>query len=71
MAAAYVSGAAALLFSIEPDATADSVRAGLQGSAVNPTGSTRDPVFGHGRIDVCAAADSISAGQTTCPAIAP
>jgi hypothetical protein len=68
MAAAYVSGAAALLFSIEPDATADSVRAGLQGSAVNPTGSTRDPVFGHGRIDVCAAADSISAGQTTCPA---
>lgn len=68
MATAYVAGAAALLFSIEPNATADSVRDNLQSSAVNPTGETRDSVYGHGRIDVCAAAERVSAGQTTCPA---
>ncbi len=68
MATAYAAGAAALLFSIEPAATADSVRAGLQGSAVNPTGDVRDAAYGHGRIDVCAAAISVSAGRTSCPA---
>lgn len=68
MATAYVSGAAALLFSIEAAATADSVRANLQASAVNPTGSEHDPVYGHGRIDVCAAANSVSAGQAACAA---
>ncbi len=68
MATAYAAGAAALLFSIDPEATADSVRASLQGSAVNPTGDASDSTYGHGRIDVCAAASDLSAGKTTCPA---
>ncbi len=68
MATAYVAGAAALLLSIHPDATANSVRASLQDSAINPVGNTRDMVYGHGRIDVCAAADRIAANQVTCPA---
>ncbi len=67
MATAYVAGAAALLYSIKPDATANAVRTSLQSNAVNPTGNAPDAVVGHGRIDVCAAADSLSAGQATCP----
>jgi len=67
MSTAYASGAAALLLSLEPGTTPDAVRTSLQNSAVNPTGRSHDAVYGHGRIDVCAAIESLSAGKITCP----
>jgi len=61
MATAHVAGAAALLLSIEPEATADAVRQSLQTSAVAGADST-----GHGRIDVCGAAKALSGGSAAC-----
>jgi len=61
MATAHVAGAAALLFSAAPEATANAVRQSLQTSAVGSSDST-----GHGRIDVCGAAKTLSNGASAC-----
>ena len=69
MATAHVAGAAALLLSINQDITAPQARESLIASAVDLGTPESDDLFGHGRIDVCAAASQITAGQTTCPEI--
>ncbi|MGI9342359.1 MAG: S8 family peptidase [Gammaproteobacteria bacterium] len=63
MATAHVAGAAALLKSMQPGASAAELRTSLETSAV---GDARNALVGHGRIDVCGAAKAVSAGQTGC-----
>lgn len=67
MAAAYVSGSAALLRAVAPELTADQVEGLLETTArdVGPDG--RDPAHGWGLVDVGAALERASAGARTEP----
>jgi cysteine-rich repeat protein len=60
MATPHVSGAAALLWSWEPDLTAAEVRAGLCAAAVDLGTPGRDPHYGCGRVD------AVATVQTAC-----
>jgi serine protease len=60
MAAPYVVGAAALLWSLAPDATANHVRAALELSTVDLGPPGRDPFYGAGMLDVIAAAKRLA-----------
>ncbi|MFQ5635874.1 MAG: S8 family serine peptidase, partial [Gammaproteobacteria bacterium] len=64
MATAHVAGAAALLLSIAPDTPADALRQGLEATAVGAADTAA--ALGNGRVDVCAAADRVSAGKVAC-----
>ena len=55
MATAYASGAAALLIEAAGDAPAAGMRAVLEETAVDLGEPARDPQFGRGRLDACAA----------------
>jgi thermitase len=61
MAAPHVSGAAALLFSLEPAASMSEVRAALLAGA-EPTASLAGQTVTGGRLDVAAAMDALEAG---------
>ena len=55
MAAAFVSGAAALLFAAQPSITAAQVRDVLQRTAIDIGAPGRDTTFGHGLVNLVAA----------------
>jgi len=55
MSAAFVSGAAALLFSARPELTPAEVRDMILTSAVDIGASGRDPIFGPGKLNVAGA----------------
>ena len=67
MATAHVSGAAALLLSINTEFLPTQARDSLLSSTVDLGAPESDDGFGRGRIDVCAAASELTEGQTTCP----
>ncbi len=56
MATPHVSGLAALIWSIAPDATAEQVRNAILFTATDLGDPGIDPVFGHGRVDALEAA---------------
>jgi hypothetical protein len=60
LAAAHVASAAAALLARAPRTTAAALREALTSTAVDLGPPGRDPVFGFGRIDVCAAARALS-----------
>lgn len=66
-ATAFVSGAAALLLELEPDATAEAIREALTSTGKDLGEPGRDPLFGNGRIDLCAAAQRLRNGAAVCP----
>lgn len=67
MAAPHVTGAAALLFSLKPDATVTEVREALLDS-VDPVGSLAGKTTTGGRLDVSAALDTlVTPGEETVP----
>ncbi|MAE97053.1 MAG: hypothetical protein CL910_20575 [Deltaproteobacteria bacterium] len=66
-ASAFVSGAAALLFELDATASADAVRSALQSTSADLGDPGPDPLYGSGRIDLCAAAAEIKGGQSVCP----
>ncbi|MBW2397390.1 MAG: S8 family serine peptidase, partial [Deltaproteobacteria bacterium] len=66
-ATAFVSSAAALLLELEPDATADRIREALLTTGTDLGEPGRDPLYGNGGIDVCAAAEKLRAGAAVCP----
>jgi subtilisin family serine protease len=77
MAAPHVSGAIALMFSVEPDLTTAEIRSMLTSVAVQDgrTGSVPNPLWGWGKLDVAAAVEeAIQSGpepppETEIPAI--
>jgi subtilisin family serine protease len=64
-AAPFVTGAAALAWSINPGLTADQVQAILYDSVVDLGAPGWDPVFGHGRIDLGMVAAAASVPEPT------
>jgi subtilisin family serine protease len=67
MATAHVSGAAALLLSINQELTGAQLRESLVSSAVDLGAADTDSLYGSGRIDVCASVKQLTSGQTACP----
>jgi serine protease len=71
MASPHVTGVAALLFAISPNALAEEVRQAIQLSAVDLGAAGKDTVFGYGLVDAYAAAKHfaphkfIAIGDTT------
>ena len=65
MAAPHVSGAAALLFAVDPGLTADEVKTALVQSAIQDgfTGSVPNLRWGFGKLDVAAAVGAIDAPE--------
>lgn len=71
MAAAHSSGALALLREIAPAADAATLADALSAAAVDLGAAGRDPRYGRGRIDLCAAAARASGGVFSCPETGP
>jgi subtilisin family serine protease len=69
LAAAHAAGVAALLLELSPRANAARLREVLVASAVDLGEAGRDPVFGHGLIDACAAARAlvVAGSEDPCP----
>jgi hypothetical protein len=67
-AAAHATGAAALLLAAYPTLTPAQVKTLLEGTAHDLGKKGRDPSYGSGRIDVCAAAERLADGAEVCPA---
>ncbi len=68
MATPHVAGAVALLRQVSPNATVEQIKLALMETAVDLGNVGEDNVYGHGRIDVYAAAQRLRA--TACPATA-
>ncbi|MCP5068549.1 MAG: S8 family serine peptidase [bacterium] len=66
-ATAFVSSAAALLLEPDPDPTAASIREALMSTGTDLGDPGRDPLYGAGGIDLCAAAETLRAGSAVCP----
>jgi len=66
-ATAFVSGAAALLLELQRDAGAAGVRSALEGTSEDLGAPGQDPLFGNGRVDLCAAAALLRQGEAVCP----
>jgi subtilisin family serine protease len=62
-AAPYVSGLAALLWSVAPTLSPDEVEAAIETTAVDKGTPGWDPYYGHGRIDAAAALEPYGAPQ--------
>ncbi len=62
MATPHVAGAAAFILSINPNLTPDEVQRALQCTADDLGAPGWDPQFGHGRLNVKAAADAVKSG---------
>jgi serine protease len=62
LAAAHVAGAAALLKALDPTLPPAQVRSILEGTARDLGAPGRDPVFGHGLLDVRAAVAALTGG---------
>lgn len=69
MSAAFVSGAAALLFSARPQLTPSEVREILLTSAVDIGAAGRDPIFGAGRLNIPGAFAILAARYPTTKAV--
>lgn len=63
MATPHVAGAIALLRQVDPNATVDQIKDALMASAIDLGTTGQDNNYGHGLIDVCAAAQLL----TPCP----
>ncbi len=66
-ASAFVSGAAALLLELDAAATAASVQEALASTSTDLGEPGPDPLYGRGRIDLCAAAAKLKGGAAVCP----
>ena len=66
IAAAYTSGAAALLLAIAPDQSPDDMRQRLRSGATDLGPARPDPVFGAGRLDLCGAAEGLGGSPAGC-----
>ena len=66
MAAAHVSGLAALLLQLAPGTLPEDLRTGLQDSAADLGDPGSDERFGRGRVDGCQAASRLASGDTGC-----
>lgn len=62
MATPHVSGVAALLWSLFPESTVDEIRDAMEQSARDSGACGKDRLFGHGIVDVMAAADWLAGG---------
>eukprot|EP00934_Nitzschia_sp_Nitz4_P008042 Nitzschia sp. Nitz4//scaffold32_size149145//290//2089//NITZ4_002858-RA/size149145-processed-gene-0.111-mRNA-1//-1//CDS//3329548006//8032//frame0 len=63
MAAPHVAAAAALLWSAFSSKSVDEIRSALEQSAIDKGACGKDPLFGHGLVDVMAAADYLERGE--------
>jgi hypothetical protein len=70
LAAAHAGGVAARLLELAPRATSARLREALTATALDLGEAGRDPVFGAGRLDACAAARALLGGEAEdpCPA---
>lgn len=66
MASAHVSGMAALLMQLAPDAGADELRKSLDDTSLDLGAPGPDPEFGNGRIDGCHAAKKLTDDPSIC-----
>lgn len=67
VATAQVSGVVALLVQLRPEIAPEEVRALLESTARDLGAPGRDPLYGAGLVDVCAAIAKLSGGKTACP----
>jgi hypothetical protein len=67
VAAAHVSGAAALLLEAKPDLDPRALQSLLESTAQDLGAKGKDPQFGSGRIDVCRALEKITGEKFGCP----
>lgn len=67
MAAAHVSGVAALLLQVKPDLSPRDLQKILEQTAQDLGVSRKDPQFGSGRLDACRAVQALVGPSLTCP----